>query len=288
MTAFSLRLADERVISLQKPAVMGIINVSPESFYRPYASTDELLAVVAQMVESGVDIIDIGGEATNLQVDLTRSPGPQAQIDRVAPVVERIAREFPVLISIDTSEPLVMRAAVACGAHLINDQRGLQTAAALKAAVELATPVCLMHFFSPPRQPGSGTFKELMATIKADLSLNAVRCQTAGIAKDRLILDPGFGQGHYGKNAQENYYILAHLKELTALGYPVLAGWSRKSMIGDILNSAPPSERLYGSIAAAALAAMQGAAILRVHDVAETIDAIKIFRAMRDVAVGEK
>ena len=146
MSAFSLRLADDRKVSLLKPSVMGVINMSPDSFYRPYSSHDEILKIVEQMVESGVDIIDVGGEATNLTVDLENSPGAQEQIDRVAPLIEFVA-QFPVLISVDTSLPAVMREAVARGADIINDQRGLQVPGALAMAVELGVPVCSDAFF---------------------------------------------------------------------------------------------------------------------------------------------
>jgi dihydropteroate synthase len=139
-----------------------------------------------------------------------------------------------------------------------------------------------MHFFNYLRHPGSCSLSELLAMVKADLWTTAVRCQSAGIIPGRIIIDPGFGQGHYCKNAQENYYLLAHLSEFADLGFPVLVGWSRKSMIGETLGKVNPQERLYGSIAAAALAAMQGASIIRVHDVPETMDAVKVFRAFRD------
>lgn len=281
MLEFSLRLANGRCVSLLRPAVMGVINASPESFYRPYSS-DDLLKTTEKMVESGVDIIDVGGEATNPSVNLGEGPGIQEQIDRVAPVIEKIAREFPVLISVDTSQPAVMREAVARGAHIINDQQSLHVPGALATVVALETPVCLMHCFAAPRQPGSCRLDALLATVKADLGTVATRCKTAGISADRIMVDPGFGQGSYCKNAQENYYLLAHLNEFAALGFPVLVGWSRKSMIGETLGGVSPEQRLYGSVAAAVLGAMQGASIIRVHDVAETIDAMKVFRAMRD------
>lgn len=277
---FHIRLANDCHISLAKPSVMGVINMSPDSFYRPYSSHDEILTTIEKMVASGVDIIDVGGEATNLNTRLENSPSVQQQIDRVAPMVEKIAQEFPVLISVDTSYPAVMREVVAQGAHMINDQRGLLVEGALAAIVELKVPVCLMHFFTPPRRPGSCGLPELLAIIKADLWTLTARCRTAGVSSDRIIIDPGFGQGHYCKNAEENFYLLAHLSEFSALGFPILTGWSRKSMIGEALGGVPPEERLYGSIAAAALAAREGAAIIRVHDVAETMDAIKVFRAM--------
>lgn len=281
--SFSLSLAGGHSVSLQKPGIMGVINASPDSFYRPYHSEDEIFAVVERMVTHGVDIIDIGGEATNPAIDLNNGPPSiEEQIYRVVPLIEHIAKRFDVLISVDTSDPGVMREAVKSGAHLINDQRGLSRAGALETVVELNVPVCLMHFFDSPRIPGSSSPTDLLALIKADLEKAAARCRAAGLSGDKMIIDPGFGQGNYGKNADENYYLLAHLQEFTTIGLPVLAGWSRKSMIRDALDGAVPEDRLYGSIAAATIAAMQGAALLRVHDVAETRDAIKIFRAMRD------
>lgn len=264
---------------------MGVINMSPDSFYRPYHCEDEIFTAVEQMVKSGVDIIDVGGEATNLAIDLNHNaPSAEEQANRVVPLIERIAQRFDVLISVDTSEPLVMREAVQHGARLINDQRGLSRPGALETAVELNTPVCLMHFFDPPRMPGSSSPAALFALIKADLEKTVARCRASGLNGNKIIIDPGFGQGNYGKNARENYYLLAHLQELTAMGLPILAGWSRKSMIRDALDGASPENRLYGSIAAATIAAMQGASIIRVHDVAETRDAVKVFRAMREAA----
>lgn len=279
MPFFSLRLADERVVNLLKPSVMGVINLSPDSFFRPYTSMAEIYREVEKMVSCGVDIIDIGGEATNIKVDMNNPPSAQEQIDRVAPVIEYIYRQFPVLISVDASQPTVMRAAVNSGAHIINDQRGLQIPGALETVLELKTPVCLMHFFPYPRHPGQEQQQELMKKIKIDLSALTAYCRAGGIDSHRIIIDPGFGQGHYRKNAAENFYLLAHLNELTSLEFPLLAGWSRKSMIGEALGGVPVEQRLYGSIAAAMLAAIKGASIIRVHDVAETMDAIKVFRA---------
>ncbi len=279
MPVFSLRLADERIVNLLKPSVMGVINLSPDSFFRPYNSLDKTYHQIEKMVEHGVDIIDVGGEATNLHVDINHPPSAQLQIDRIAPVIEFIAKQFPVLVSVDTSQPAVMREAVNLGAHIINDQRGLQTPDALETVVELKTPVCLMHFFPYPRKPGQEQQYELMNKIKTDLLALTAYCRAGGIDPNRIIIDPGFGQGHYRKNTAENFYLLAHLNELTTCGFPLLAGWSRKSMIGEALGGVSAEQRLYGSIAAAMLAAMKGASIIRVHDVAETMDAIKIFRA---------
>lgn len=270
-----------KAIYLPKPCVMGVINMSPDSFYRPYQTNNQILKTIEAMVKAGASILDIGGEATNLFVNLGQhAPTPEQQLERILPMIEKICAEFDILISVDTSYPLVMLEAVKAGAKIINDQRGLQLPDALETVKQLNVPVCLMHFFLHKREPGSSTPAQLLAKIIEDLRTAAQRCLQAGVSLEQILLDPGFGQGHYCKNVQENFYILAHLQEIIQLGFPVLAGWSRKSMIGDILN-APPAGRLYGSIAAATLAAMKGAAVLRVHDVAETMDAVCVVNAYR-------
>ncbi len=277
---FFLHTADKR-IRLPKPCVMGIINMSPDSFYRPYETKSQVLKTIEAMVKGGATILDIGGEATNLFVDLeNQNPTPEQQLDRILPVIEKVASEFDVLISVDTSHPLVMREAVKYGALMINDQRGLQLPGALETAAQLNVPVCLMHFFMQRRQPASSSPALLLANIIQNFQNLIQKCLQAGMNKEQILIDPGFGQGHYCKNVQENFYLLSHLNELTDLGFPVLVGWSRKSMIGDTLK-APPSQRLYGSIAAATIAAMQGASVIRVHDVAETMDAVRIVNAFR-------
>ncbi len=277
--SFNLCLANNRKVSLLKPSIMGIINASPDSFYRPYSHLDDILITIENMVQAGAAIIDIGGEATNPSVNLTSDLSIQEQLDRVIPLIEIVAKRFEVLISVDTSYPQVMREAVSHGAHMINDQRCLQIPGAIETVAELSVPVCLMHFFNQPRTPASNSLNDLFTQIKSDLKSTVERSLTAGIRAERIIIDPGFGQGHYGKNTEENCYLLSRLTELTTLGYPVLIGWSRKSMLGDILG-APPLHRLYGSIAATVLAAMQGASIIRVHDVLESMDAIKVTRAI--------
>ncbi len=274
---FSIRLSTNTTVTLATPAVMGVINMSPNSFYQPLQSVELALREAEAMVAAGVDMIDIGGEATNPFVDITaEKPQIQQEIERVAPVISAIKKHFDVLVSVDTSQPAVMQAAVEQGADIINDQRALQVDGALAMASTLKVPVILMHFFMTPRQPDSTSPQTLFAQIASDLKQTIQRCVQAGIEHERIIIDPGFGGGkNYGKSTDENYYLLSRLAELTQLGYPILAGWSRKSMLGDTLNGAPPTERLYASIASATIAALQGASILRVHDVKPTIDAIK-------------
>jgi dihydropteroate synthase len=280
---FNLRLRDDQVIAFDQPAVMGVINMSPNSFFNPMDSVEHALKQVEQMQQVGVDIIDIGGEATNPFVNIERSkPSVEQEIDRVVPLIEKINKNFDMLISVDTSQPSVMRAAVAAGADLINDQRALQVNGALSAVAELNVPVCLMHFFTQPRKADSSTLQEFLNTVKKDLQYNITRCLQAGINQEKIIIDPGFGQGNYGKNCQENCYLLKHLNEFNEFNLPILVGWSRKSMIGDILNK-PAAERLIGSIAAAIIALNNGANILRVHDVAQTVEAVKIWQAVMGV-----
>ncbi len=258
-----------------QPKLMGILNLSPHSFYKPCKNLDDAIALAAQMVSEGVDIIDVGAEATNPSLATIKDSSAQVEIEKLLPVIEAIRQRFDVLISVDTSQAEVMRALIAAGATLINDQRALQLPGALAAVVESKVSVCLMHGFVPRREAGSSTPETLLETIKRDWRSMLDRYQAAGLEKDKIILDPGFGGGHYGKNTAENFYLLKHLDELVALGYPLLVGWSRKSMLGEVLG-APAEDRLYGSIAAAILATLKGAALIRTHDVAATRDALRI------------
>jgi dihydropteroate synthase len=266
------------------PAIMGVINMSPNSFYKPSASFKQGLALARDMISQGATILDVGGEATNPFVDIDAdAPSINNEIDRIVPLVRAIRAECnDVIISVDTSTPRVMEAAVAAGATMINDQRALLREGALDMAVALNVPVCLMHLPWPMRTPGSSSPAQLLKTITADFEEWIERCLKAGIAPEHLILDPGFGTGNYGKSTQENFYLLNHLEVIIAMGFPVLVAWSRKSMIGDVLGGAPADERLYGSVAAATLALQKGASIIRTHDVKPTIDALKIVEHMRD------
>lgn len=274
---FTLRLSTGCSAELPKPAIMGIINASPNSFFNAHTTLDEALTTAEYMVVNGADILDVGGEATNPFVDIdSEAPSVQLEIDRVLPLIDAIKKRFDILISVDTSCPQVMREAVKSGADIINDQRALAVDGAIQTVAELGTPVCLMHFTklqndSEPRDP-----ENLLETIKKDLSQVIQQCERYGITHDRIILDPGFGQGNFGKNCVENYFLLAQLQELNAMGYPLLVGWSRKSMVGDVLGGVTPAKRLYGSIAAETLAAYKGAAIIRTHDVKPVSDAVKV------------
>jgi len=272
----------------EKPAVMGVINASPNSFYNPIDSIESALREAETMVSTGAAIIDVGGEATNPNVIIERdAPSVQEEIDRVVPVIEAIAKRFDVCISVDTSQATVMCEAVKVGAGMINDQRALREEHALETAAELQVPVCLMHSRGLMTEDTSQRNSEhqkkkdletFLLQVKQALLASVQRCEDAGILRDRLLIDPGFGQGNYGKNVVENYYLLSQLNRFQDLDLPILVGWSRKSMIGDVLN-VPPQDRLYGSISAAVIAAMNGASVIRVHDVKETVDAIKIFQA---------
>lgn len=276
MQSFSLRLKNGNLKTFPKPCIMGIINMSSNSFYQPMKNIDEALKTAEKMIQTGASIIDVGAFATNPMVEIEKeSINSQQEMDKLLPVIVAIKKNFNVLISVDTSQPEVMQESVNQGADIINDQQALQIKNAIDVVSELKVPVCLMHSFNFSRQPGSCDKKELLHTIKNDFKNIATNCVEHGITNDRIILDPGFGGGNYGKNAEENFYLLANLKEFTKLGYPLLIGWSRKSMIGEVLNVSA-RDRLYGSLASASIAAFLGASIIRVHDVAETMDVIKV------------
>jgi dihydropteroate synthase len=227
------------------------------------------------MVEEGVDIIDVGGESTRPG---SRSVSVDEELERVIPVVQKVAAELPVPISIDSSKPDVMREAAAVGAGMINDVMALQAEGALEAARDTALPVCLMHMQGEPRSmQHSPEYSDVVAEVEDFFLQRIEACDAAGIPRERLLLDPGFG---FGKLLEHNLDLLRHLERFTALGLPLLVGISRKSMIGAILDDAPVDKRLYGSLAAAVMAVVRGAAIIRVHDVKPTVDALKIVQAV--------
>ena len=265
-----------RALDLSRTAIMGILNITPDSFSDGgiFLSHDAAVAHALQMVEEGADLIDVGGESTR--------PGAQAvplqeELDRVIPVIEALARTVPVPISIDTSKPEVMRAAVVAGAGLINDVRALREAGALSMAAELAVPVCLMHMQGEPRSmQHSPAYKDLVSEVYDFLNERIAACSKAGIARQRIIVDPGFG---FGKTAAHNLELLRRLAELRKLGAPILAGLSRKSMIGALFNL-PVAQRLNASVALAVVAVQNGAIMLRVHDVRATREAIRMLEAV--------
>lgn len=262
---------------LQKPCVMGVINLSPNSFYQSLPQYSDALKKAVQMVADGALIIDVGAVATNPQINITSDePSQQAELDVLIPFIEKLSREIDIIISVDTYRADVMKHAVNAGASMINDQHGLSEENALETAVKLNVPVCLMHYFNPPRQPNSTSCAELLSQIKNDLQKNITRCLQAGMSRNNIIIDPGFGGGHFGMSMDENFYLLSHLTEFTKMEFPVLVGLSRKSMFASIQEKI--EDRLFASISAATIAAMLGAAIIRVHDVRETVDAMCVIK----------
>lgn len=257
--------------------VMGILNVTPDSFSDGglFQARDAALRHVEQMLAEGADIIDVGGESTR--------PGAapvsaQVELERVVPVVAAIRERFEVAISVDTSKPEVMLAAVGAGADLVNDVRALQEPGALEACSRLSVPVCLMHMQGQPRtMQQSPHYDDVVQDIGQFFEERITACALAGIGRDRLILDPGFG---FGKTLQHNVDLLRRLGEFYAFDLPILVGISRKSMLGVLLDNRPVEGRLHGSLAAAVIAAMQGANILRVHDVQATVDAMRLVHAV--------
>jgi dihydropteroate synthase len=256
--------------------VMGVLNVTPDSFSDGgrYLGVADALEQASRMVGEGADILDIGGESTR--------PGASAvsaaeELERVIPVIERLRIEFDVPISVDTSKAEVMRAAVVAGATMINDVCALQLPGSMEVAAELAVPVCLMHMLGEPRtMQDAPEYEDVVDDVCQFLQKRIDACLAAGIARTRVIVDPGFG---FGKTLAHNLALLRNLDRIAALGYPVLAGLSRKSMLGQILDR-PVDKRLYGGLAMAILARQKGAAIIRVHDVAETVDALRVLDAV--------
>ena len=261
-----------KFLDLSQPRVMGILNVTPDSFSDggSFNQLDNALKQTELMLNEGADFIDIGGESTRPGAqDVTL----QQELDRVIPVIEIITQRFDTIVSIDTSKAEVMTEAVSAGARLINDVRALQEKGALKAAVEAKVPVCLMHMQGEPRHmQQSPTYKNVVHDVSCFLQKRIDKCQEAGIGLDQIIVDPGFG---FGKSLEHNYQLLANLEQLYPLNVPVLTGMSRKSMLGNLLER-KVGQRLAGSIAVATIAAEKGVQILRVHDVKETVDAVKV------------
>lgn len=265
-----------KILDLSHCNIMGILNVTPDSFSDggKHSDVDAALYHAEQMIAQGASLIDVGGESTR--------PGAvavsvQQELDRVVPVIEMINKNFDTIISVDTSTPEVITQSYAAGAGLINDVRALQREGALLAAAQTDLPVCLMHMQGQPdTMQQAPSYADVVKDIHDFLEERISACQVAGIKQERLILDPGFG---FGKALSHNYQLLNKLDDFHALGLPLLVGISRKTMIGKVLNDKPASQRLSGSLAAAVIAAMKGAAILRVHDVAETYDAVRVVEA---------
>jgi dihydropteroate synthase len=263
-------------LELDAPCVMGILNVTPDSFSDGgrFIGRDDALRQAEAMAADGAGIIDIGGESTRPGA---RGVSEQEELDRVMPVLEGVRDAVDVPISVDTSKAVVMREAVAAGASMLNDIRALREEGALEAAAELGVPVCLMHMQGQPRtMQVNPQYDDVVREVRGFLEARALACRDAGIAQDLLVLDPGFG---FGKTPQQNMAMLANLRQFTAAGYPVLAGLSRKSTLGE-LTGRGVDERMPASVAAAVIAATQGADIVRVHDVRETADAMRIVAAV--------
>ncbi len=267
-------------LDLSRPRVMGILNVTPDSFSDggDFISPDSAISHAEQMLLEGADIIDVGGESTRPGADAVSE---QEELERVIPVIEAITQRIPAIVSIDTSKPVVMREAVAAGAGMVNDVMALQAPGAMAVAQELAVPVCLMHMQGRPRtMQKDPAYSDVLSDISAFFQQRVAECLVAGISRERLILDPGFG---FGKTLEHNLALLAGLGGFGKLGLPLLVGISRKSMLGTILDGASADDRLYGSLAAAVMAVERGASIVRVHDVKPTVDALKVVTAIKHV-----
>lgn len=267
-------LSGQKKLCLKQPKVMGILNITPDSFSDggAYANTDSALRRAQKMVEEGAAIIDIGGESTR--------PGAKdvllnEELDRVIPIIERIKQELDCWISIDTSKACVMTEAVKSGANMINDVRALREEGALEAAITANVPVCLMHMQGLPRSMQTAPhYLNVAEEVKSFLIDRAEACIKSGLQRDKIIIDLGFG---FGKSLEHNFELLNKTKEFIALGYPVLTGLSRKSMFGVLLNR-DINARIAGSLAGAMIAMQQGSKIIRVHDVAETVDVMKVLQ----------
>jgi len=275
-------LCRDLVLDLSEPRVMGVLNVTPDSFSDGgrYAGFAAAVARGVAMAEEGAGIIDVGGESTRPGA---AAVGVQEELERVIPVIEALAQRVTVPISVDTSKPEVMRAAIAAGAAMVNDVRALDAPGALDAVAGTGAAVCLMHMRGEPRtMQQAPEYRDVVGEVRDFLAVRLSACDAAGIATTRLCIDPGIG---FGKRAEHNLALLAALDRLAAPGIPVLVGVSRKSLVGMITGRAA-GDRLAGSVALAALAVMRGAAIVRAHDVAETVDAVKVAGALRRAAAG--
>ncbi len=272
----------ERTLLLERPLVMGVVNLTPDSFSDGgrYLEPAQALERALTLDAEGAAILDLGGESTR--------PGAapvteQEEIRRVLPVLERLRPRTRAILSIDTSKPEVMRAAAAVGVDLINDVYALRAPGALEAAAASGCAVCLMHMQGEPRtMQHAPHYDDVVGEVRAFLAERVSACRAAGIADARIVLDPGFG---FGKTLEHNLTLLRRLEALRIEGLPLLAGLSRKSMIGT-LTGKPSEARVHGSVAAALIAAQNGARILRVHDVAATVDALKVLTAVTDRSAG--
>ena len=271
--------ANNKTLDLSTPKIMGILNFTPDSFSDSgkFFQLDKALFQVETMLKQGASIIDIGGESTR---PMAEEVTLEEELERVVPLVEAVRKRFDCWISVDSSKAQVMQEAAKVGMDLINDIRALQEPDALQTAVRLALPVCIMHMQGQPQTMQLNPhYDDVVADVLKFMQQRTEQCLASGIKKENLIWDPGFG---FGKSVQHNYCLLQQFAVFCEQGFPVLAGISRKSMIGAVLDK-PVEQRTVGSVAAALIAAMKGASILRVHDVAETADALKIWLATQNV-----
>lgn len=267
-----------RALDMSSCHVMGILNVTPDSFSDGgrFNTVEIALARAREMVADGAAFIDVGGESTRPGA----TPVPiEEELERVCPVVEAIARELDVVVSVDTSAPPVMAEVVKLGAGMINDVRALQRDGAPEVVATAGVPVCVMHIQGEPdTMQDAPRYRNVRREVSSFLTERMRVIEKAGVRPDNIILDPGFG---FGKSPQHNLQLLASLEQLQLLGHPILVGMSRKSMLGHITGR-DVSERLPASLAAATISAMKGASIIRVHDVRETVDAVKVVAAMEE------
>ena len=266
-------------LNLNSPQIMGVLNITPDSFSDggQFNHLDQALEQAEAMVTAGASIIDVGGESTRPGAVKV---GEQEELARVLPVIEKLRQCSDIIISIDTSKPAVMRQAVAAGASLINDINALHSDGALELVAELGVPVCLMHMQNKPEtMQNKPDYDDVVEEVSAFFSERLSACENAGISTDKIILDPGFG---FGKTLQHNLLLLKNLASFKKFNVPILAGLSRKSMFADIVNK-PVDKRLYASLSGALIAVTNGAAIVRVHDVEQTADMLKVYNAVRQV-----
>jgi dihydropteroate synthase len=275
----------DRILDLSLPQIMGVLNATPDSFSDggQFSNRGAAINQAAKMLADGASIIDVGGESTRPGA---KPVGLQQEMDRVIPIIERLSTSLDVCISVDTSSPEVMLAAKKAGAHMLNDVRALTRKGALQAAFATELPVCLMHMQGEPATMQSDPqYSQVVNDVYGYLANRIDDCCNFGIPKSKLLVDPGFG---FGKSVAHNYQLLRQLERLLDLGVPVLAGLSRKSMIGAVLADRQGvdrdvGDRVFGSVSGAVIAAMNGARIIRVHDVKETADAMRVLCAAMSI-----
>ena len=273
---------------LDKPVIMGVLNITPDSFSdggklfgADGAKMDVVLRTAEDMLREGATILDVGGESTRPGAAVVAE---QEELDRVVPVVEALVERLGAIVSVDTSTPAVMRETAAVGAGMINDVRGLEREGALQAAADTGLPICLMHMQGTPQtMQANPDYSDVVDEVIEYLADRVAACEALGIARERLIVDPGFG---FGKTVEHNLRLLVDLPLFTKLSLPVLVGMSRKSML-DKITGRGVDERLAGSITLAALAAERGAHIIRVHDVRQSSDALAVVNALKKVATAK-